>query len=97
MTLVALVVLCGCNRIFFSDEMDAVRDKLVDPDSAQFSEMKTCGGGAVRGWVNSKNYVGGYTGKKEFVVVNGVASIDGPTTELDFLNALHICLSKLRL
>lgn len=48
-----------------------VLDRLVDPDSAKFDDVKSCsyeGSKAVVGSVNSRNTMGGMTGKKTFVV-----------------------------
>lgn len=47
------------------DVKAAVRDKLRDPESAQFSSVKLVAG-LVCGEVNSKNGFGGYVGKQHF-------------------------------
>jgi hypothetical protein len=44
-----------------------VREQLIDPQSAQFSEMATKDG-ITCGLVNSKNRMGGYTGHQLFLV-----------------------------
>ncbi len=52
---------------------EVVRKPLLDPESAQFSEVRfyrSTGYGC--GYVNAKNKVGGYVGRKQFV-----ASLDG--------------------
>lgn len=45
---------------------DDVRNRLIDPESAQFSELAT-ENGITCGLVNSKNRMGGYTGTVLFV------------------------------
>ena len=54
---------------------------LVDPQSAQFSDVNTSGG-ATCGLVNSKNRMGGYTGQKSFIVREGRVSFVGSETYL---------------
>lgn len=62
---------------------EVVRKPLLDPVSAQFSEVKfyrSTGYGC--GYVNAKNKVGGYVGRKQFVAsLDGQVVID-PTKEL---------------
>lgn len=52
---------------------DAVREKLVDPNSADFKDVffhrGTSDMPAVCGQVNSKNRMGGYTGYTDFISV----------------------------
>ena len=66
------LVLGGCD----SGAKRAVRERLVDPRSAQFSEVRT-EDGVTCGLVNSKNRLGGYTGRKLFVYKGGVVSFVG--------------------
>lgn len=40
----------------------AVKEKLRDPDSARFRDIKRTGDNSFCGWVNAKNGLGGYTG-----------------------------------
>ena len=56
----------------------AVREKMSDPDSAQFRHTEIREG--TKGWmvigeVNGKNTLGGYTGHHRFMYVNGEATI----------------------
>jgi hypothetical protein len=49
---------------------DAVRSKLKDPQSAEFTEVRFSDKGGkpmTCGYVNSKNGFGGYTGRQRFV------------------------------
>lgn len=61
----------------------AVRNNLIDPESAQFDGLftnkKT---GAVCGYVNAKNKMGGYTGKKIFIVYSG-GTVDFDESTID--------------
>nr|WP_315467126.1 hypothetical protein [uncultured Undibacterium sp.] len=62
---------------------NAVREILNDPESARFeglfSNRKT---GAVCGYVNAKNRMGGYVGRQLFIVSsNGVVDFDTSSTE----------------
>lgn len=63
----------------------AVRSKLLDPDSANFYEFKvnrSTGYGC--GYVNSKNTVGGYAGKRSFVATtSGEVHFDPELKEPD--------------
>lgn len=64
---IGLAVLCaGCE----GEAERLVRGYLVDPDSAQFSEVVTQNG-ITCGLVNSKNRMGGYTGRQIFIVKDG--------------------------
>lgn len=47
-----------------------VKAYLVDPESAQFSEVVT-ENGVTCGVVNSKNQMGGYTGQRTFIIRDG--------------------------
>jgi hypothetical protein len=49
----------------------AVRARLIDPQSALFSEVETHGE-TTCGFVNSKNSLGGYVGPQAFVYHDGV-------------------------
>lgn len=71
--------------------MDAVRSNLIDPDSAKFTGLSKCGDGGLRGDVNSKNAMGGYTGKKQFVYSQGRVGIEGQS-DLEYLTLLRDCL-----
>lgn len=62
------VALTGCD----GGAKQLVRDRLTDPDSAEFSEISN-EDGVTCGLVNSKNRLGGYTGRELFVVRNGEA------------------------
>jgi len=64
---IGLAIVCaGCE----GDAERLVRGSLVDPDSAQFSEVVTRDG-VTCGLVNSKNRIGGYTGRQIFIVKDG--------------------------
>jgi len=45
----------------------AVREQLVDPDSAEFRNMVSVSDGLVCGEVNSKNRMGGYAGYEKLI------------------------------
>lgn len=61
------------------DARVAVRDKLRDPDSAQFGTIvvrdKPEFGVVVCGMVNTKNGFGGYSGEQPFIFANGSAEV----------------------
>lgn len=69
-TLLALAVaLSGCNLYQQHEAEGKVRAQLRDPESAQFSEVTSAGNGMlVCGMVNAKNGMGGYVGRRKFVV-----------------------------
>ncbi len=55
-----------------------VKDQLIDPASAKFSEISTKDG-VTCGVVNSKNRMGGYTGPRTFLYKDGsVYFVDEP-------------------
>jgi len=65
-----------------------VRRELIDPDSAQFREVKACAGNSkiTTGEVNGKNRMGAYTGFEFFFVEDGrvyFAATDGVMQVMD--------------
>lgn len=59
---------------------DRVKKQLIDPDSARFSGVEKYDGGAVCGYVNSKNRMGGFVGDRGFLQkANGGVFIDDGT------------------
>lgn len=75
----ATLLLSGCNLYRQHEAESQVRDLLRDPESAQFSDFTVAGNGLlVCGKVNAKNGMGGYVGKRTFIVwANDGASIAG--------------------
>ena len=64
----------------------SVLKKLRDPKSAEFSDIRLgpvqserTGGGAVCGYVNSKNGFGGYSGRERFLAVGDLAYLESGT------------------
>lgn len=72
--LLPLIMVAGCSMLpgseanRFAKAEGAVRDVLVDPDSAKFKSMSVSFEGNVCGMVNSKNRFGGYNGDVPFIV-----------------------------
>ena len=62
----AALVCSGCS----SEVKTAVKDQLVDPESAIFSDIETKDG-VTCGVVNSKNRFGGYVGQRAFIYKGG--------------------------
>ena len=52
----------------------AVKDLLIDPGSAQFSDVTTQNE-VTCGFVNSKNRMGGYVGRTAFLYEKGIARL----------------------
>jgi hypothetical protein len=76
---VVLAILCaGCDNA----AERAVRDQLIDPASAEFSEV-TSKGNVTCGLVNSKNRMGGYTGRQVFFVRDGQVYFERDSSEVD--------------
>lgn len=68
-SLLALSMLLACSAC--TNEVEtAVKAKLNDPDSAQFSEISTKDG-VTCGLVNAKNKFGGYVGRRAFIYAGG--------------------------
>ncbi len=68
---------------YIRNETDAVRARLKDPDSAEFSGTfvsRKAGPPVVCGYVNSKNSFGGFAGKQRFV---SASAADTVVTEED--------------
>lgn len=69
MAALGALLLSGCNLYQQHEAEKKVRDQLRDPESAQFSDVTTAGNGLlVCGMVNAKNGMGGYVGRRKFVV-----------------------------
>lgn len=70
LTLMISLAMVGCNLWTSDSKMKSIiKEKLIDGESAQFSDLKyNKAGSYVCGYVNSKNRMGGYAGKKKFVV-----------------------------
>lgn len=82
---VALTLVCaGCDGA----AERAVRNQLIDPTSAEFSEVATKGN-VTCGLVNSKNRMGGYTGRQLFLVRDDQVYFwrDGPDIDQSMLSA----------
>lgn len=58
-------LLTGCDADM-QRAKDAVRQRLIDPDSAQFRDLRKVDEG-ICGQVNSKNRMGGYVGYRTFL------------------------------
>ena len=71
---------------------DDVRNRLVDPNSAQFSELST-ENEITCGLVNSKNRMGGYTGNVLFVTQGGDVAFWGDH-DFESLGGTSACSAK---
>jgi hypothetical protein len=60
---------------------DAVRDRLKDPESARFTDVRKFPNGNACGWVNAKNSFGGYVGRKPFAYVDRAVLLDSASFE----------------
>jgi len=58
--------------------IDSIKASLIDPASAQFSDVTISNGSILCGKVNAKNRMGGYNGSKSFSY-NGIALIEQET------------------
>lgn len=69
LVLAAAGVIAGCDYIpsKTNDAKTAVKQFLIDPDSAKFSEVENGKSNSVCGYVNSKNRMGGYAGNTAFI------------------------------
>lgn len=80
-SMLVVVLACGYYYKPIYDLKEAVKNELVDPDSAKFKDIyvnrKTKVG---CGQVNSKNKMGGYAGSRFFIVyANGRVVFDDPS------------------
>jgi hypothetical protein len=71
------LLLSACENGNVSDAKSAVKDRLKDPGSAEFRNIKFNESGAVCGQFNAKNSFGGYTGFKQFAYKNGKLFLGG--------------------
>jgi hypothetical protein len=63
---------------------EAVLDQLIDPQSAQFTNVRKLGSFAVCGEVNSKNRLGGYVGRRKFIAfVQNDSNVDATISDSD--------------
>lgn len=74
-------------QMWILDSQDGVRERLKDPNSAQFKDSYFKiwqGTPVVCGWVNSKNALGGYGGFQRFVAAGeSVAYIEEEVADFD--------------
>lgn len=93
--LLTLVLLGGCSEKGAVE--DAVREALVDPDSAKFGEITIVDAGSGKmacATVNARNRMGGYTGDTQMVV--GFDAESGEWAAIDDLERSHeACLDLL--
>jgi hypothetical protein len=66
---------------FQSQAKDAVRQRLADPDSAKFRNVRNVNGDVVCGEFNAKNGMGGYVGYRRFVFTGGDWATFEPSAE----------------
>jgi hypothetical protein len=66
----------------------AILARLRDPKSAEFSDVRLgpvlaerTGGGAVCGYVNSKNGFGGYSGRQRFIAAGDLAYLESEVAD----------------
>ncbi|WP_164119120.1 hypothetical protein [Sphingorhabdus sp. Alg239-R122] len=76
-TICAVSMLSGCS---YYDAKDAVKEQLIDPESAIFDEMNWTGS-HICGFVNSRNRMGGYVGWTAFVYDGNKANVGGSLSE----------------
>lgn len=88
--IVAALALAGCG----SQAKQAIADKMRDPDSAQFRDVKQCpsDGEVWQGEVNGKNAFGAYVGFKPFMS-DGVSA--GFAGDAEFDSLLKRCFGDL--
>lgn len=67
MILILVGPLTACGNSNIDDAKNAVKMRLTDPSSAEFSQVTVFDGDVVCGSVNAKNQMGGYTGKNVFI------------------------------
>ena len=83
----ALLLMLACSPAaafgLFAHNVDAVKDRLNDPYSAKFENVRKAANGAICGQFNAKNQYGAYAGRKEFAIVDGVAYLEGNASEED--------------
>jgi hypothetical protein len=93
---VAAALGTGCDKLPTDENLAkvAVRERLFDPESAQFSEVftGTPGSGAICGLVNAKNRMGGYVGRRPFFYSKSsgnVVLVREPPDDGDFIAYYH--------
>ncbi|MDH1308940.1 hypothetical protein N5C40_20735 [Pseudomonas fulva] len=67
LVLLGLLAIAGCDQTL-RNAHDAVKEKLFDPDSAEFRNDRIMSDGTVCGEVNAKNRMGGYVGFTDYSV-----------------------------
>lgn len=66
---ISILALCSCSSVAERQAQDLVRHDMMDPDAAQFRDVKVISDGhCVIGEVNGKNRMGAYTGFRPFIV-----------------------------
>jgi hypothetical protein len=89
---IATACLAACDTAPTSEARakQAVRERLFDPESAQFSELfkSPSDNGAICGLVNAKNRMGGYAGRAPFyysTLTDYAAIVGEPLDDGDFI------------
>ncbi len=70
-----------------SEAKERVKELLIDPSSAEFSDVYTTNG-VTCGFVNAKNRMGGFTRAQVFIVQGGIPEIADEFPSDEFLNDL---------
>lgn len=69
----------------------SIKDKLKDPNSAEFRNFKLSSKGHPCGEVNSKNGFGGYTGFKRYMIASkDLVAIEGESLEDNTFNEMWL-------
>lgn len=86
----AHLALTACDLGPIGRAKEAMRERMLDPDAAEFRDMQMCpeGKDRVMGQVNGKNAFGAYTGFKHFLYVDGRARL---VEDRDFVAAIGDC------
>jgi hypothetical protein len=87
----ALLCVTGCQDSRISKARDAVKEKMIDPDSAKFEQVELCpASDMVHGEVNGKNRLGAYAGSNIFFVSDGIAYMPDGAPEQNLPSARFI-------
>lgn len=82
-SLIAILLLSGCGNKNIETAKRSIEERLLDPSSVQYRNVKAYSENVVCGEVNGKNTMGGYVGYKPFIYKQNDINLDVSSTEID--------------
>ena len=81
--LIMAILVSGCGNKNIEAAKKSIEERLLDPSSVQYRNVKAYSENVVCGEVNGKNTMGGYVGYKPFIYKQDDINLDVSLTEID--------------